>query len=252
MLALPVRPVRALLPMALSLLLLTGCWPFDDDEEDPAPDFEDIIVPCPFGFVGNAYAFGHEYTGGDWPHELIGLSGQPAWASVTVEDGDVITVAGTPDAVADLEIHVSLRDEAGVVETFMLHLQVLAANAIALTGDWMLTVDVTSANSVCAGDENDPPSTDQVIVEQIGQYVSISGIQGQSSNTLHGELYPNGNFMGQVTVSGTIPEDGGETTITYNLNILDYDSMTGHELWNWQGQGQQCSGLSDLTMTRVP
>jgi len=114
-----------------------------------------------------------------------------------------------------------------------------------VSGIWVLTVDVTVANGLCAGEENEPPYTTTITIIQDGEFLSVE--VEDSTETWQGALL--GHAVG---FEGTKEEDDGTTTAGFALIVNeDATRMEGVELWSWKGEFGDCpDGESTVTATR--
>jgi len=126
---------------------------------------------------------------------------------------------------------------------------------LAFNGVWSLTITVTAADGVCAGDAGSSSTRDITVTVTAGVQaetyaVSLSGFLGNPANKLTGVIadWPD------VVVTGSYPEDGGTTTASYDLTVDLPDHMAGTETWSWaNSQGQSCpNGRSTVIATRAP
>jgi hypothetical protein len=129
---------------------------------------------------------------------------------------------------------------------------------IDLNGAWTFTVDVTAANGVCEGEENDPVepfAVDFIVVDQNddGTYeVSVTGDFGDAGGTIAGTVSGLPEVGDVIVLSGDIPEDGGTTTSTYTLTVQSTTRLTGTEAWSWTGGGGTCEdGASTVVVEKV-
>ncbi|HEX5817365.1 MAG TPA: hypothetical protein VFY20_00705 [Gemmatimonadales bacterium] len=129
---------------------------------------------------------------------------------------------------------------------------------IDLNGAWTFTVDVTVANGVCAGEENDDPvpfAVDMVVVDPNGDGtydVSVTGDFGDAGGTISGTVVGVPEVGDQIVLSGNIAEDGGTTTSTYTLTIVSDTRLTGFEEWSWTGVGGTCpDGEATVVVARA-
>ncbi|MCB1182501.1 hypothetical protein KDM41_03635 [bacterium] len=246
--------VAVLLLLAAGCLVLTGCSE-DDGVGLTKADPEFRTEEMPFAFVGVNFDESVPITGGDGPYTLVDVvSGTRDWMTVTVDAGRRIRVTGVPDVRADSLVVVEVQDSAEGRDEVVVMIRARETGEISLVGDWLLSVDVTEATgSLCAGEENAPVETNQVLVGQFGNDVMITGIQGVPSNSLSGKIYHFTETKVHIRLSGSFPEDGGTTTVEYyHLYEEDDGSISGTESWTWDFGSQHCAGKSDIVMTRVP
>jgi hypothetical protein len=112
-------------------------------------------------------------------------------------------------------------------------------------GFWNLSIDVTVATGVCAGEEDAPIEVTEALITEQGGVVTATGIWSSES----GSVSLTGVVAGStITFGGSYAEDGGTTTTLYTLNP---SSMSGSEAWSWTGPGGSCPG-SQSTVTGVP
>ena len=115
-----------------------------------------------------------------------------------------------------------------------------------LNGAWTFNVDVTVANGVCEGEENDPPSSfavDMLVADPNGDgtyNVSVTGDFGDAGGTISGTVNGIPEVGDEIVLSGNIAEDGGVTTSTYTLTVVSDTRLTGFEEWSWTGGGGTC------------
>ncbi|MBZ0150474.1 MAG: hypothetical protein K8J09_03010 [Planctomycetes bacterium] len=242
--------------LLLSALLLPAC-DGGDGESSTGTNF----LSAPLTLVGQEF----EYTidaglDGD-PWTINTVKDAPAWLTVVMAGPATIELTGTPPAadMHNVEIDIDGTDNTGNPMHWIYHVHIEIADDIGfdLSGSWSLTVDVTTASGVCAGDENDPPSTDTVAVVQDGVGVELTGVQGSSANLLSGVLYPprHGSDLAFLVLDGEVEEDGGTTTIHYELDVYSSGGvlhLDGTEDWFWNGSAQSCSGTSTVTAVRLP
>lgn len=239
--------------LALFALLLAG-WECHDDEDDHVNEFGDEATALPLAFVDHPYEYRFEIPLGNAPYVIADLHSAPDWLEAVSTDGWSVTFSGVPTDVAEHSLNLSFTDEDERDWHILFELQVWETNAVALTGMWTLGVDVLTASGVCAGEENDTPSSDPAYIHQTGQDILLAGVGGDMGNTLHGYLYPprGENYLALARLWGDVPEDDGSTEIEYRLDLLSWQSMSGQERWFWQGAAQSCEGTSQLSLTRVP
>lgn len=118
-----------------------------------------------------------------------------------------------------------------------------------LSGNWAVTIKVTAASGVCAGDESDPAETTTIVIQQSGNTVTASGFLGDATKVLTGTL--SGTTL---TLSGSYSEDGGTTTSTHVLTVdaNDPTKLSGTESWSWSGAGGTCpNGKASVTATKL-
>lgn len=117
-----------------------------------------------------------------------------------------------------------------------------------LNGAWSVTVDVTQANGVCEGEENDavvPFAVDMLVVDPNGDGtydVSVTGDFGDvgGGGTISGTVNGVPEVGDEIVLSGDIAEDGGITSSTYTLTVASATRLTGFEDWSWTGTGGTC------------
>jgi hypothetical protein len=105
-------------------------------------------------------------------------------------------------------------------------------------GFYELTVDVTVANGVCAGEVNEPASVINALITQEGTVITATAMWTDESGSVSLTGSRTGN---QITFGGSYAEDGGTTTTSYTLTI-GTDSLSGTESWSWIGEGVSCPG----------
>ena len=131
------------------------------------------------------------------------------------------------------------------------------STTVVLDGNWVYTVDVTVANGVCAGEENDEvdgfPVEITVTDQGDGTYlVTISGFIDDPSNVVTGTVTGVPEIGDDITLTGSYPEDGGVTTTTHHLTVDSENGLTGTEQWSWTGPGGTCEGgEADLSLDRT-
>jgi hypothetical protein len=117
---------------------------------------------------------------------------------------------------------------------------------------WAFAINVTHASGVCSGEGG--MSTDEITITQDGEKITFAGFQGSLANQLTGKLTPpsaSSNIHWVVDVAGSYPEDGGITTSRHVLEIMDNQTMSGKEYWEWSGSGGTCpDGGADVTATK--
>jgi hypothetical protein len=243
-------PTRFALVGACLLPLLFWNCAEDGGEDPPRPTSR---WTYPLGFVGADYVYDEAYIGADWPLTVDTLFHNPGWMEISIVGGSRIRLAGRPDAAGVDSVHVRMRDGADEWHAVVLRVEVRPANSIALTGDWRLSVDVTQAfGEVCAGEENEAVVPYPVFLDQSGSWVVIAGLAGVFGQTLGGHLYPSGRSQARLLVSGSYPEDGGQTRAEYRLELFAADSLAGEEIWSWDDTaGNACSGASTVTLRRI-
>jgi hypothetical protein len=117
-----------------------------------------------------------------------------------------------------------------------------------LNGQWVFTVDVTEANGVCEGEENDTPEpfpVEIVVVDPNGDgtyEITVIGDFGDAGGTISGTFTGIPETGDELVLSGDISEDGGTTTSTYTLTIESETHLSGTEAWSWTGPGGTCAG----------
>lgn len=118
---------------------------------------------------------------------------------------------------------------------------------IPFEGFWRLSIDVTVATGVCAGEEDDPVEvTDALITEEAG-VITATGIWSSESGSVS---LTGGRSGNTITFGGAYAEDGGTTTTFYTLTVSE-GALNGTEAWSWNGPGGSCPGSQSL-VTGVP
>lgn len=114
-------------------------------------------------------------------------------------------------------------------------------------GFWTLTVDVTEANGVCAGEELEPPSVRETLITQEGSTITATAMWTTESGSVS---LTGTRSDDQITFGGSYAEDGGTTTALYTLQIGE-GTLDGVEAWSWTGPGGSCPD-GRATVTGVP
>ncbi len=111
-----------------------------------------------------------------------------------------------------------------------------------VSGTWTLTQ--TGIDSSCGPEAGTAIET--LTITQSGCSIQVTGIHDTSSIVM-------GSVGGdEVTIGpGDFAEDGGTTTLTYNLTLSSDTSLSGKESWSWSGNGSCSAGTSNLTATRI-
>ena len=109
-------------------------------------------------------------------------------------------------------------------------------------GFWNLSIDVTVATGVCAGEEDAPIEVTEALITEQDGVVTATGIWSSESGSvsLTGVVAGSTNT---ITFGGAYAEDGGTTTTLYTLNP---SSMSGSEAWSWNGPGGSCPGSQSI------
>ena len=233
--------------LVLSLFVLS-CG--DDNGERPNVDFEFTPDQLALALKNVPYTQVISVSGGAAPYTLSISEGSVPPGMSTDPSDESITIAGTPSTSGNFSFTVKAEDSDGAVSTRAYSIGVV--QAFDLNGTWNYTIDVTAADGVCAGDENDPPSTDAITVTETQSgdpyvtNVTMSGFLGDPSNVLTGTR--TGSI---ITVSGSFPEDGGTTTTTHNLYATGENTIIGEETWSWSGPGGDCpNGRANVSASR--
>jgi chitodextrinase len=114
-----------------------------------------------------------------------------------------------------------------------------SGTALDVAGDWNVTENITSN---CPGDPNH------------AQYLVSITQNGDNLTVFAGGQSFSGKLQGNtVSWSGSYPEDGGTTTISdLKLNLSGGgNSLTGTSKWSWSDGIDSCSGVSQVSGTRV-
>lgn len=120
------------------------------------------------------------------------------------------------------------------------------AAIIDVSGTWVVTVDVTVANGLCAGEEDEDPYTENIIITQDSEHLVVDGLQGTH------EVWDGAILGNAVGFGGTRDESEGVTTAAFALVLNDEATeMTGTELWTWKGSRGECNdGESEVSAVR--
>lgn len=121
--------------------------------------------------------------------------------------------------------------------------------ALDLNGQWSWLVDVTE-------DSCDPLSATNYVVDIVHDLttdaVSVSGLLGDSGNSLSGRVRRSPGSLPRLTLNGSYPEDDGTTqVIAITLSIETHaTAMQGREIWKWTSSTSDlvCDGRSDLSV----
>ena len=114
----------------------------------------------------------------------------------------------------------------------------LVTSPIDLTGSWNITE--TSGPNNCG--ESQGVLTEYVgSINQAGTSITASFGGGTFSGNLAGNT---------ISLSGSMPEDGGTTSSTMSINVLSTNSLSGSVSWSWSDGGDSCSGTSSITGSR--
>ena len=121
------------------------------------------------------------------------------------------------------------------------------AGPIDVSGVWTFVIDVTETRGACAGEEDEPVDPDTVTIEQDGDVLTVTGLNGNDP-PWSGQITGN-----QVTFAGERDEDDGRTTALFVLTVDDAGTVFGGiEEWTWSGPGGSCpDSLSDVTADRA-
>lgn len=116
-----------------------------------------------------------------------------------------------------------------------------------ISGEWTFLIDVTETRGACAGEEHDRVDPETVTIQQEGDLLTVTGLNGNDPPWT-GQLVDN-----MVTFSGERNEDGGRTAAKFILSVDDAASrLTGIEEWTWSGPGGSCpDGLSEVSAQRA-
>src|SRR6185436_17488079 len=129
----------------------------------------------------------------------------------------------------------------------------LMADPPNLAGAWVWNELVTDVSSLCA-DEIDNYDTNTVTIAQDGAHLTLTGLIGLPSATLHGAIYaPQGSELARIKLSGNFSEDGGTTTAQEGswVKVIRVDSLQGVEIWHWAGGGGSCTGSTAITAKKL-
>lgn len=116
------------------------------------------------------------------------------------------------------------------------HIPDNAQASIIISGQW--TIEETDTGNNCG--EGDLSDTWFATITQTGSEVTLN----DGSATYQGAV--DGTTLYWVT---TFPEDGGTTTSNGQVTQTSTTEMTGTASWVWKGNGEQCSGTTDITAT---
>ncbi len=238
------------LPAVVLLLSLFVLSCGDDNGEKPNVEFEFTPNQLALALKNVPYTQVISVSGGAAPYTLSISEGSVPPGMSTNPTDESITIAGTPSTIGTFSFTVRAEDSDGAVSTRAYSIGVV--QAFDLNGTWNYTIDVTAADGVCAGQENNPPSTDAITVTETQSgdpyvtNVTMSGFLGDPSKVLTGTR--TGSI---ITVSGSYPEDGGTTTTTHNLYATAESALVGEEIWSWSGPGGDCpNGRAYVTAIR--
>ena len=222
----------------------------DDDGTRPNADFEFTPNTLALGLMNVPYTQIVSVTGGTAPYTWSITDGAVPPGMATNAAAESFTIAGTPSTIGTFSFTLRAEDDDGAASTKSYSIGVV--QAFSLNGTWNFTIDVTAADGICAGEENEPPSTDTITVtetqssEPYVSNVTMTGFLGDPSNVLTGTR--TGSI---ITVSGSYPEDQGTTTTTHNLYATGENTIVGQETWSWSGPGGDCpNGRADVTAVR--
>lgn len=107
-----------------------------------------------------------------------------------------------------------------------------------LTGSWNITETLGPNN--CG-------ETQGVLTNYVGS-INQAGTSITASfggGTFSGDLASN-----TISLSGSMPEDGGTTSSTMNISVLSANSLSGSVSWSWSDGEDSCSGTSSITGSR--
>ena len=114
----------------------------------------------------------------------------------------------------------------------------LATSPINLSGNWNITE--TSGPNNCG-------ETQGVLTNYVG---SINQAGTSITASFGGGTF-SGNLVGNtISLSGSMPEDGGTTSSTMNISVLSGNSLSGSVSWSWSDGGESCSGASSISGSR--
>ena len=121
------------------------------------------------------------------------------------------------------------------------------AGPIDVSGVWTFIINVTETRGACAGEEDEPVDPDTVTIQQDGDVLTVTGLNG-TGPPWFGQITGN-----QVTFAGERDEDDGRTTALFVLTVDDAGTVFGGiEEWTWSGPGGSCpDSLSDVTANRT-
>jgi len=239
-------------------LLLAACTP-DEDSDDATPhdtgqplaltsrafsaaligttmDWSEVVEP-----IGGVTPYSYEVIAGSLPPG-IAMAGAP----LEVEFTGAAAVAGSYPFTLRVTDHVDSTASAAFT------ILVLEPANLDLGGQWQVTLTVTSAWDVCAG-EVGQVSTHELTLEQSGSppgwQVALSGFHGDPANRVEGGL---DMLWGEIQLSGNYPEDGGTTTTEHRLFIYNEQLLRGTESWSWTNGVQDCpNGGATIEAVRV-
>jgi hypothetical protein len=234
------------LTLALALFAVAGCGG-DDDPVTPTPSsltFKGGVLPM--AIAQHSYSWTVSASGGkknyefDLDHDLL----PPGIVAESVDNDLVFHGNATQAGSFSIPVTVIDADKKEVSATFTIN--VGADSNIADV--WSVTVTVTVATGDCAGETGPSPAV-PITITQTGSTLSAKGWLGLDSNVLTGSTGgDNGNV---VTLSGTIPEEGGNTTITHIWTLTSPNSMSGTEDWSWTDGVDSCpNSKSTVVCTR--
>lgn len=107
-----------------------------------------------------------------------------------------------------------------------------------LTGNWNITE--TSGPNNC-GETQGVLRSYVGSINQTGTSITASFGSGAFSGKLAGNT---------ISLSGSMPEDGGTTSSKMNISVLTTNSLSGSISWTWSGDGESCSGTSSIIGSR--
>jgi hypothetical protein len=238
------------LPAFVLLLSFSVLSCGDDDGGRPVVTLEFTPSALPVGIKDAAYSEVVSVSGGTAPYTWSITEGALPAGITMVPAAESVTIAGTPTTVDTFSFTLRTEDanEASATKEYVIQV----VESFGVSGNWSVTVDVTEADGVCEGEENDIPGTDTITVTQTATGdpnvfdVTMSGFLGEFSNVLTGTMTGT-----HITVAGSYPEDGGTTTTRYELTVTGENTMAGDEYWSWSGGGGDCpNGRATVTAVR--
>ncbi|MCR9245099.1 MAG: hypothetical protein NXI31_08700 [bacterium] len=110
-----------------------------------------------------------------------------------------------------------------------------------ISGAWRIDSLVRTATGVCAGEIGDRDTEDYAIT-QTGTSIAVQTPAGPLTGQLTGQ---------DLTISGSVPDGLGTTTITASRLRVDDSTLFGTLDWRWTDGVDSCTGTTELTGRRL-
>jgi len=115
----------------------------------------------------------------------------------------------------------------------------VASQVYDINGVWEFELTPTTLSGACIAETDVSIQTITITQVPAGEQgsnvdVTMRGFLGEPGNVL------TGGYSGDVTASGSYPEDGGTTTTSYTLTPITADQMTGTESWSFVNGASTC------------